>query len=179
MRNILLQKDKEELRKEYRFRKIILALVFVFFTTLVAIFLLIPSYITSKYKEQNTLEYADIISRSIEVQKRNPVGLVLNDTNTKLKLLSGDNKKVSFRKTVETIIKNKSEDIKIDGFLYTKKAEDKDETIVTGVASQRSNLQRFQRDLENEDIFLEAVLPTSNLASDKDIRFSIKVISKF
>lgn len=178
MRNILLQKDKERLHKEYRLRKAVVALVFIFITTLIAILLLIPSYIASQYKEQSTLKYANIISESIEVQKRNTVNLVLSDTNTKLKLLSDDKDKVSFRDTIETIIENKSDDIKIDKFLYTKKVEE-DEIIVVGTASQRNSLLKFQRDLESENVFSEAVLPTSNLASDKDIEFSIRVISKF
>ncbi len=179
MRNILLQKDKEKLHKEHTFRKLVLIMVFVFITILISLLLLIPSYVASKYKETNTLEYASIIKKSIEAQEKGAVGLVLNNINIKLQLLSADKDEMLFGDMVKTIIENKSEGIKIDGFFYTKKAKDKDEIIVTGVASQRSTLLQFQKDLENEDMFFEVVLPTSSLASDRNIEFSINVIGKF
>ena len=81
MRNILLQKDKEKLHKEHTFRKLVLIMVFVFITILISLLLLIPSYVASKYKETNTLEYASIIKKSIEAQEKGAVGLVLNNIN--------------------------------------------------------------------------------------------------
>jgi hypothetical protein len=179
MRNILLQKDKDRLHREHKLRKVVLVLVFIFVTILIALFLLIPSYIASEYKESNTLEYASVVKKSIEAQEKSAVGLVLNNTNIKLQLLSSDKDEMLFGDMVKKIIENKSEGIKISGFFYTKKDEDKDEILVAGIASQRSTLLQFQRDLEDEDMFFDAILPTSSLASDKDIEFSIKVIGKF
>ena len=121
MRNILLQKDKERLHKEHKLRVIVLILVFIFFTVLVALILLTPSYMVSKYKESNTLEYANVINKSVEIRERNTfVGLVLNDTKIKLQLLNDDKSGVSFVDIIKTIVKNKTKGIKVDGFFYTK-----------------------------------------------------------
>jgi hypothetical protein len=119
-----------------------------------------------------------VLKRSVEIQEKNILGLTLNDTKTKLQLLSGDKDDVSFVDIVRVIIKNKSDDIKIDSFLYTKDSKDGDQVLVTGIASDRSVLLQFQKDLKNEVLFSDIILPTSNLASDRNIEFSIRAINK-
>lgn len=62
----------------------------------------------SKYKESNTLEYANVINKSVEIRERNTfVGLVLNDTKIKLQLLNDDKSGVSFVDIIKTIVKTK------------------------------------------------------------------------
>jgi hypothetical protein len=178
MRNILLQENKNRLFKEHKLRVLLLVLIFIFFTLIIALLFLSPSYLASRYKESNTLEYANVLKRSVEIQEKNILGLTLNDTKTKLQLLSGDKDDVSFVDIVRVIIKNKSDDIKIDSFLYTKDSKDGDQVLVTGIASDRSVLLQFQKDLKNEVLFSDIILPTSNLASDRNIEFSIRAINK-
>ena len=179
MRNILLQKDKKRLYREYQFRIIIVVLTFMLFTMIGSFVLLTPSYLVSKYKESNTLEYANIIKKSVEIQEKSIFSSILNDTKIKLQLLAGNEGDVSFEDTIKTIVKNKPIGVKINSFSYTKNNENQQETTITGTASERGILLKFQKDLQNESIFSDIVLPISNLAADRDIRFSMKIITNF
>ena len=179
MRNLLSQQDKKTLSREYKLRMTIASMILIFFTMLIAAALLLPSYIVSDYKQKTTHTHSEIIKKSIEAREKSVSNTILNDTKTKLQLLSLDIVKKSLKEGFETIVDKKTEGVKIRELFYEKKSEDSGEILILGEASGREELLQFRRNLEKEEIFLSVVLPVSNLASDTDIDFSINVTGNF
>lgn len=177
MRNLLSQKDKKILSGEYRLRIVITILTFLFFTILIGGAQLAPSYFISELKERATKEHASIIKESIEKREQDISATILFETKEKLKLLTFNEESFSLRAIFEAIIDDKPSEVRISGIFYNKSQTGKEtEILVTGEADRREPLLEFKKLLEKEDQFREVVLPVSNLASDRDIKFSIKII---
>ena len=181
MRNLLSQQDKKAVLKEYKLRIIIVILVFIFFTMFIASALLAPSYILSDYRYNIINAHSEIIKNSIKKREQGDFGLILRNTQDKLELLSVKKEDILLSKIFEEILEKKSSGIKLIKFSYKKSQnENKDgQIIVSGLASGREMLLRFKKDLEKQENFSEVVLPISNLASDRDIEFSITITGGF
>lgn len=179
MKNLLLQQDKKTIKREYKLRIMIVIFVFIFFSTLIAVILLVPSYTVSIYKSKTVKIYAEIIKRKIEKRKQEEFGLILNQTQNKIELLNARENQNILAEIFKNILKEKSNSIKIDKLSYKK--EDKDDfynITIFGEASNREELLGFKLNLKKEEDFSDVVLPISNLASDKDIDFSITILGK-
>lgn len=179
MRNLLSKQDKKILEKEYKARVIVVALGFVLLTALVATILLLPSYIVSNYNASVANDQYKMISEKINSSEKNTTGLILIETKNKLTILAKDADGVFLSDIVENIIKTMPIGIKIRSFFYEKNTEGTGQILLLGEASGREPLLQFKKDLEKETVFLNVELPVSNLASDKDIKFSIKITGKF
>lgn len=180
MRNLLSQKDKKILHSEYKLRVVITVLMFLFFTILAGGVELIPSYFISESKERSTKEHSDIIKESVAKREKDVSSTVLLETKDKLKLLLFDEKDVSLADLFEKILDNKPSRIKISGiFYYESQTGTKPEILIKGKADVREPLLEFKKLLNKEVKFTEVLLPVSNLASDRDIKFSIKINGNF
>ena len=65
MVNLLPQKEKEFIKKEYSARLIIVFLILLIITILLLVVFLIPSYISLSVKESTAVEQIDLIKKSI------------------------------------------------------------------------------------------------------------------
>lgn len=180
MRNLLSQKDKEILHSEYKLRVVITSLLFLFFTILAGGVELIPSYLISESKERATKEHSDIIKESVAKRENDVSNTVLFETKSKLNLLSFNDREVSLMTLFEGVLNNKPDNVRINGIFYDKRqAGRKTKILVTGEADAREPLLEFKKLLGKEIQFTEVLLPVSNLASDRDIKFSIKINGNF
>ncbi|MFQ5661917.1 MAG: hypothetical protein ACE5F2_01550 [Candidatus Paceibacteria bacterium] len=180
MRNLLSQKDKKILHSEYKLRVLITVLMFLFFTILAGGVELVPSYFISESKERATKEHSDIIKESVAKREKDVSSTVLFETKEKLTLLSFDEKSVSLRALFESVLDNKPKSVRINGISYDKsRAGEVSKIFVTGEADAREPLLEFKKLLNKEAQFTEAFLPVSNLASDRDIKFSITITGNF
>ena len=180
MRNLLSQKDKKILQSEYRLRVSIVVITFLFFTILAGGAQLIPSYFISESKERAAKKLSSIVKESVAKREKDVSITVLLETKEKLKLLTFDENSVSLGAIFKKIIDNKPSGINIDGIFYDKSQTGKGtEILITGEAGAREPLLEFKKLLGIETLFTDVVLPVSNLASDKDIKFSIKVTGNF
>ncbi|MBL7045135.1 MAG: hypothetical protein ISR98_00850 [Parcubacteria group bacterium] len=179
MRNLLSQKDKKVIINEYKLRIIIIVLTAIFLTTLIAGTLLVPSYILSNFKFNIIKEHAEIIKKSVEKREQSGSGLILNDTQQKLNILSISEDNVLLSTAFRKILDKRPSGIKINELFYKKQQDNSGAIITSGVASKRDILLQFEKDLKKENIFSEVVLPISNLASDRNIEFSISIKGKF
>lgn len=158
----------------------IVVIVFLFFTILAGGAQLIPSYFISESKERATKEHADIIKKSVAKREKDISIIVLLETKEKLKLLTSDENNISLVAIFKKIINSKPSGINIDGIFYDKsQTEKKTEILITGEADAREPLLEFKKLLAVETLFTNVILPVSNLASDSDIKFSIRITGNF
>lgn len=179
MRNLLSQQYKKKILTEYKLRISIVIVVFMFFTILIASGLLLPSYIVSDYRYNIAQMNAKIIKNSIEKRGQDEPISVLVDTQEKLELLTESKDETILSDVFEKIINKRSTGTKIQGLVYNIKNNGIGEIVIAGTADNRESLLRFKKDLEKESAFSEVVLPVSDLASDADIDFSIRIAGKF
>lgn len=180
MRNLLSQEDKKILRREYKLRVATIAAIFMFFTVLAGIGELLPSYFILKSRESAAKERVDIIKESVAKRKKDVSSAVLFETKEKLELLAFDENNVSLKIIFETIINKKPSGVHINGIFYDKDQSVKENKIlIKGEADNRESLLEFKKLLGTESKFTSVFLPISNLASDRNIKFSIKVTGNF
>jgi len=180
MRNLLSQEDKKILHSEYKLRVAIVVIIFLFFTILFGGVELVPSYFISQSKERAAKEHLSIVKEAVAKRGKDTSSIVLLETKEKLKLLAFSEENISLRNVFESVLDSKPNGVNINGIFYDKSQTGKDtEILITGEADKRESLLEFKKLLGGEPQFTNVELPVSNLVSDRDIKFSIKITGNF
>ena len=178
MRNLLSEEDKKIARKEYRLRITAVSLLFLFFTILIAIVFLIPSYFISESKKHAAVKYSEVIKKSITEKEESASNDILFVIKEKLNLLAFNKEYSSLKNIFEIIISDKPDGVMINGLSYNKLSSNQ-VVVIVGKANKRENLLMFKKLLEQETLFTEIFLPVSDFVSDSDIEFTIKISGDF
>jgi hypothetical protein len=178
MHNLLSEKDKKIVHREYMLRVAAVTLILLLIAILISGAFLAPSYFIAVSKEKTALKNADIVEKLIELREKDISVSALSETKDAINLLSINRNHAPLKSVIETIINGKPLGISIRSLFYEVKG-DKNIITINGVSSKRENLLAFKKRLENENLFQSVVLPISNLASDEDIRFSINITGKW
>jgi len=179
MRNLLLEEDKKKLRKEYLLRVSVVTLTFLFFSFVAGTIFLFPSYIISRAKEDVIRNQIEIIEQSISVREQEAKVAVLIEAKEKLNLLVTQDDQLSVAAVFEIIVRARPEGIQLSGLFWGERKKARSELVIEGVAARRETLLSFKNALKEEELFETVDLPISNLTSDKDIDFSIRISGGF
>ena len=177
MINLLPDTEKYVIRKEYNRRFLALSLGAVFTIIVIALILLIPSYILTLYKRSvaenlltrvppaSTIDQTDFTEK-IAMAKR--LAMVLRP------------EPVSFLPTdyITYITNHKSGDIQVVSISYNKKDKELPHVHIIGVAKTRQSLVDFTNVLKAEPHTASVDLPVSSFAEEGDIRFDIDITTK-
>ncbi len=177
MANLLPTNTKKTIRKEYRFRFLIVSSVMLAALIGSALLLLLPGYTLSSLRgdiASDQLAFEKNKSTSLKEEEEN--NRIILGVNSKLRLLSVQKDGgPSAYDTLNRIIEIKNSDIKISSFFFGKNA-DNTSLSLSGVAATRSTLLDFINTLKAEKDFISVDLPISNFVEQRDIDFSIKII---
>ena len=172
MLNLLPKKYKEQVRAEYIRRFVITSAVVLSFVGVcfgVAIF---PTYIDVKLKKEAIeVDLASVKSSSVAKDK-DAVTTTIKDLETKMKIIS----LVSGEKATDFISKaleSKTKGISIQNVSYVKKDDLSKEVVIAGVAQSRVDMVSFSKKMKSSDWTTVSDIPLSNLASERNIPFSI------
>ena len=179
MVNLLPQKEKEFIKKEYSARLIIVFLILLIITILLLVVFLIPSYISLSVKESTAVEQIDLIKKSILNKDNADTEKKLKLIMTKISILDRNIDEYSLKDVVYEIIKNKLDGIHVSDFLYNKvQKKDGIEKVITiqGTSDTRDELLKFKDLLVGIKYFKEVNLPLSNLTKETDVYFLINII---
>jgi Tfp pilus assembly protein PilN len=175
MRNLLLEQDKKNIHREYLFRLGVVYFLFLFTTVVIGAVFLLPSYFLSETKEASVRERTSIIEQSIAIREQEARSGLLVETKQRLELLSFKRSNSAVTGTIQTIVTHKPAGVSISQFLYTKQREGQSTLTIEGFAKQREDLLAFRKALEQEREFQNVELPISNLAADRDVKFTITI----
>ena len=100
---------------------------------------------------------------------------LIKSANQMASLLVTDNEHVEFSEVINRIDSLSGEEVFVNSINMARVEKDLEKVTVRGEALTRAGLAGFKERLENDEMFLEATLPLSNLAKDVDIPFSIEV----
>lgn len=176
--NVLPEIQKKNLRHLYwkRFTSILVS--FIALSSVIAIFLVLPSYFFSVSKSNIAtarLEAFNSLNPEIAAEDLNKS---INDINTKLALLASKNSNSIVSDTLlNDLIMTLPSGIKLSQINYNE--SDKSKTIeIHGRATDRATLRNFKASLDSNPHIAKADLPISDFLAPSNIDFSIMITMK-
>lgn len=179
MRNLLLEKDKKILQKEYFLRVALVSLSFSFFIIIIGIVFLFPSYFVSITKEKAIKNQTEITQASIDIREQSAQTTELLVAQEKLKLFSSDENKTLSTDIFEMAVVAKPKGVQLSRLFLKRNEEQEDDLVIEGIALNRETLLSFQKTLQQESLFETVKLPIARFAFDQDINFSIQITGEF
>lgn len=174
MINLLPQEKKKELRKNYRFRLVIVGSL-LFSAVVVSLCVVLGSFYLLMRIEKNDM------SQALEAVKADEALIIdkgiIRQTGDKLTILLLSSENVLATEAINSILDNKDDDIKINEISYST-SDTVAKIKLRGVAGTREKLLEFTRELEDVDKFSEIQSPISDLSKSTDITFSIDIDTK-
>jgi len=140
---------------------------------------LLPSFFLSRAKEDVIHNQAKVTERSIAVREQEARATVLVEAKQKLEIFFVRAEHMMVSEIFDAIVMVKSRGVQINGLFFHERGVEESEIVIEGISSTREALLSFKRSLEQESIFSLVDLPISNLASDKDIEFTIRTTGNF
>jgi hypothetical protein len=175
MFNLLPPERKKVILREYYLRLSALVLSMVSVTGIVTLVLLVPSFSAVKIKEsRNQEELKNIRRENPELNNKENLEALALEINRKLEILEPREVLLPTH-VIQRIINSQPEGIFLASISYMISGESIDIKI-TGQGSTREALTAFAGNLREDKTFKSVNLPTSDLAKDRDINFSIVLI---
>ncbi len=175
MFNVLPDILKEEIKKEYTLRLLLVIFLCIIFIQVSFLIFIFPSWIVSSYREKDIVSQIAESNTSPISNNANAVSSVVSSTNLKLNIINTFLKYPEVTPIFNAIVINKTPGITLNQFLYTSVQTDEASISLGGVAVSREALVLFSKTLEQTKIFKTVDLPVSNLAKDKNIEFTINL----
>lgn len=181
MFNLLPFSQKREIKREYRRRIIVVALLHMIVAEVILIALLVPALILARSREvefKAQLEHLNVLT--LEEQKGS-FSTFLKETTEKLAELSPEKNVARSSDAVLLVARVRTEGVRINTIGYQAANTFKGGALrVDGKATSRDALLSFRKALEQQShLFTKVDLPISNFALEKDIPFSIGITVQF
>jgi Tfp pilus assembly protein PilN len=172
--NLLPERDKKKIKKEYLLRLLSVSLLFFSITIFLNLLLLLPLYYLSNNKINTAKERISFLESYLQKKEESGLASVLSPTNEKIDAL---NSLEVFRvdKSIESILSKKNSSIKINKITLRSETDEKKTLSIKGEASSRDNLISFSESLKAINQFTNVELPLSNLAKNINVDFNIKI----
>jgi len=176
--NVLPDREKNSLVKEYWVRLLIISILLFIITCLSVVVLLFPSYYLSKTKETLASNQLDGF-KSINPEINDGFVSKVNNINSKLALLSpvNSNHQMSdkvFDKLPSMIPKG----ITVSKIFYNERSDMIRTLEIHGQAENRDSLSSLKQILDSDPDFLSVELPISSYLERVNLSFSISIILK-
>lgn len=172
MLKLLLKKEKDEIKKEYVFRFLII--LFLGLSSIMFLFLisLTPSYVVLKIEEKNLNNELNLAQDSELNSDRKRLKDKLVSLQKTLNIVDTPKSKISYY--IQKITEKQLRDISISGISFLKQT-DVDSIVLDGNANSRASLASFITALESVPEFESVNLPFSSFARDAEIPFTITI----
>ena len=173
MFNLLPESIKNEIRKEYNFRRMVTVFIFLIFIGATMLVFVFPSWIVSVYKEKQINLQAQETNQAESVAKIKAVSAEINKINAELKTIDTALEYKKVLPILNTILSKRPSAILVNEITYDSKGPTSAVVLLEGVSATRGSLLTFVKSLEDSNSFKSVDLPISNFAKDKNIFFSL------
>ncbi len=175
MFNLLPENLKQAIKREYRFRKLTIILIFILCIQISFLIVIFPSWIISLYNEKEIVAQSEDMNKSLSDLNVAPIIDTIKALNKKLQTLNSSLEYPQIIPLMDSVISKKTNAIKLTEFSYSLSTNGDVEFVAGGVSTTREALVSFEKSLEDSKVFSDVRLPISNLAKDKNIKFSISM----
>ena len=173
MFNLLPESLKDNIRSNYKIRRFIVVLVFILFLQVTFIVFILPSWLTSFYRENDAIFRTEKMGQSELASSASSTINMVKSINQKLNVIDSSLDYLKITPIINTILSNKTKLIYINSLAYTSNSSTTVTFSINGISGTRESLVSFKKDLDKTALFKNIDLPISNLAKDKDIDFSM------
>lgn len=173
MLKLLTDEGREKVSREYKTRRLIVIFLALIFVSVITVIGLLPSYILSNGREQEAFERLRFTAEVKNQEEGRELRAWLVETNKKISVLAPELDVDRPSDFVEGVLNLKLLGIKITNFSWSR-AKDKITLSISGTASDRQTLVRFEDGISQSELFSDVILPISDLANDRNISFQIK-----
>jgi len=173
---LLPEEEKRSLRHEYIFRRWgVISLLFLFLTV-VAIFLLVPSYSGVRidvWQLENQLEVLQLAGQDIASSEEMDL---IENISFKVSLLQPQ-ETITSSDILNFLVESRPAGVTITSFSYDKsQAKETKEISIHGLAVDRRALLNLVDTLRDNPAFVEVNLPVRDLTRDVNINFNLKIV---
>ena len=176
MFNLLPDSLKDEIKKEYKLRRLVMAALFIFILQAASLIFLFPSWIVSAAKEKDLKSQVAALDSSKKDSNLSTLRPFLKNINTELGLIDKSLDYPKILPVINSIISKKNKLIKLSEIDFTIVGTSTANVSIKGFSSNRESLVNFKSSMESSGVFRSVDLPISNLAKDKDIDFNINAV---
>lgn len=179
MVNLLPISEKMRIRKMYKSRLFVVALLFLAAVAGAGIIALTPTFFWSFVKEKAAYERLAVVSQIVSSEERKNLREDVVAVNKRIAVLVGEDiARVAPSFAIEKIIARKNSGVALVSFFYGKEggALPEKSIMVSGISQNRQMLLDFIHELQKEPAFSEVNVPVSNFVKSSAIPFSISLI---
>lgn len=177
MFNLLPDNVKKEIKTEYKIRLITMIFVFVILLQVSLFISILPSWVISSSKEEDIMLETEDAANAKFFKDSDEITSIISSTNTRLGHITTLLEYPKARPFIDKIISSKTSSIHLNNFVYA--LNKTDATIsIQGISGTREALISFSKTLQDSKMFKTVDLPISNLAKDKNISFSMTLVTK-
>ncbi len=174
MVNLIPEKAKKDLRIEYWLRVTSVWLILWAVTLLASALILLPTYVLIGEQVSSHEDSATVAMEKVAGYEN--VSKQLEQTSLQAKDIVDEDKLTKFTEYLHLLNRLQGDGISIKEISLSRKEEIMDPIVISGVADNRKNLAAFRDSLLAAEGIASVDLPISNLASDKNIDFSISIV---
>jgi hypothetical protein len=180
MFNLLPFEEKKKLKREYKHRLVVVALLILIIAEGILAVLLVPTIILVTSHEEDLKTRLSEYGALAEEGTGGSFNALLKETTEKLTELSPEKNKALPTEAIIKIVEAKPKGVHVERFTY-KAGKDfsTGDIVIEGKSDTREALLLFRKALEGVPGFTTVKLPVSNFAQEKDIPFSMSVIAAF
>lgn len=176
MFNLLPDSLKNEIKKEYKLRRLVVCAVFILCLQVTSLIFLFPSWIASVGKEKDLKSQVDALDSSKKDSNIATLRPFLKNINSELSLIDKSLDYPKILPVINSVISQRSRAIKLSGVDISIIGTSTANISVAGFSDSREALVNYKNKLESSGVFRSVDLPISNLAKDKDIDFNIRLV---
>ena len=183
MFNLLPDIEKEKIYRQYRMRRVIVALALLFVILVCTGIFLVPTYILASFRTLEVQNQIDVAHQIVAKQNRGDLEKRTEAVNATLASLDISNHSYAFSDLTEKILSARPSGVRITSLqMISKKNLDNQNTIavdLSGVADTRDDLVFYRTTLESNSLYSKIDLPVSSLAQERNAQFVIKLEIKY
>ena len=174
MLELLPNKQKKDVKREYALRRLTVALILLSIAGIISLASISPSYFLSIEKEKIVKkEFERAEKANNEKTDDKAFQDDIKRTKEMINLLKPSDKYVSIGEIISNIVDNKNSGVRIDGINITSYKGNQYQIILNGNAASRDILKSFAEHIKNAGLFEGVDLPISNFTKIADIDFNI------
>jgi Tfp pilus assembly protein PilN len=177
MRNLIPAYKRKALRKDYLMRLATVGLGLFAVVMAIGTLTLAPTYFLAYSKLNAIRTEAGLVEESISRREEPMSVATLRETQDQLKIVLTEQDRDLLSDMVAEIVEQKLPGISITGIFYERGGVDF-ELTVTGIANQRDTLLAFKETLEALEWFVAVNLPVSNLATERNLSFTLRALGE-
>jgi hypothetical protein len=175
MFNLLPEKIRAEIRKEYNHRRLVMILVFVIFLQVAFTIFLFPTWLMSVNKEKDVIIRSEDMNKNLSNLNIASTTANIKSINTQLTIIDNKLQYPDIVSFINLVLSKKATSTTISDIVFVVNSAKKMNINLQGVSATRDTLSAFSKNLQKIEEFKAVDVPLSSYTKDKNLSFSVEI----